>query len=148
MTALCDEELRERFVGDGFVVIPGFLSADEVVQITENAERCVREQQGGAADMVVYYHDEDEPQSLYYLRPNGDPFFTAFGQTPRIKQIAATLLGESVIAGAPSWLDKPPGYIDPTLPHQDLYYQWLVPPCGVMFWFALDEVDEQNACLR
>jgi phytanoyl-CoA hydroxylase len=62
--------------------------------------------------------------------------------------LATALVGEDVRADAPEWFNKPPGSDSPTPPHQDNYYFSLVPPNVVTIWLALDDVDEENGCLR
>ena len=46
------------------------------------------------------------------------------------------------------WFDKPPRVGSPTPPHQDNIFDPFDPPEALTFWVALDEVDEENACLR
>lgn len=46
------------------------------------------------------------------------------------------------------YFNKPPGIGQPTPPHQDGYYFMLEPCEAVTMWFALDDVDEENGCVR
>jgi phytanoyl-CoA hydroxylase len=63
-------------------------------------------------------------------------------------KLAETLLGEEVLGDGPEWFNKPAGVIHPTPPHQDNYYFNLTPPNVVTIWLALENVDEENGCLR
>ena len=42
---------------------------------------------------------------------------------------------------------SPPGVDHPTPPHQDNYY-FNLKPLNVVIWLALDDVDDENGCLR
>ena len=46
------------------------------------------------------------------------------------------------------YFNKPPGIGQPTPPHQDGYYFMLAPCEAVTMWFALEDVDEENGCVR
>lgn len=68
---------------------------------------------------------------------------------PLWRATAEALLGELVQQpeGA-EWFNKPPGSNHPTPPHQDNYYFCLHPPQVLTMWLPLDNVDEENGCLR
>ena len=46
------------------------------------------------------------------------------------------------------YFDKPPGNNSPTPAHQDGYYFMLEPNQAVTMWLALDDVDQENGCVR
>jgi phytanoyl-CoA hydroxylase len=46
------------------------------------------------------------------------------------------------------YFNKPPGVGQPTPAHQDGYYFKLDPPEALTMWLALDDVDEENGCVR
>ena len=46
------------------------------------------------------------------------------------------------------YFNKPPRIGKPTPPHQDGYYFMLEPCEAATMWLALDEVDEENGCVR
>ena len=77
-----------------------------------------------------------------------DPFFREYTRHHKWKTLAETLVGEAALCESPEWFNKPPGVEHPTPPHQDNYYFNLKPPNVVTIWLALDDVDDENGCLR
>ena len=65
-----------------------------------------------------------------------------------LRAVAAAALGEEAIAQNMQYFNKPPGVGQPTPPHQDGYYFMLDPCEAVTMWFALEDVDEENGCIR
>ena len=58
------------------------------------------------------------------------------------------MLGDKVVGKNMQYFGKPPGVSKPTPPHQDGYYFWLDPCDALTLWLALDDVDEENGCVR
>ena len=46
------------------------------------------------------------------------------------------------------WFNKPPAQSSPTPAHQDGFYFCLVPNEAVNMWLALDEINQDNGCIR
>ena len=66
----------------------------------------------------------------------------------KFESLAATLLGHSVNGINMQYFNKAPGVSQPTPAHQDGFY-WMLEPCeGVTMWLAMDNVDEENGCVR
>ena len=66
----------------------------------------------------------------------------------KTKQLAETLLDGEVITKNLQYFNKPPKIGKATPPHQDGYYFKLTPPKALTMWLALDDVDENNGCIR
>jgi phytanoyl-CoA hydroxylase len=142
--------LKSAFDADGFVVIRGFLSPDELGVLKHNLDRYIRHVVPHLPDGDAFYDDKARPETLKQLhRIERDAFFAEYLRHPLWTSAAEALLGESVQApkGA-EWFNKPPGTNHATPPHQDNFYFCLTPPQVLTMWLALDPVDEENGCLR
>jgi phytanoyl-CoA hydroxylase len=142
-------DLKRDFDREGFVVVPGFLPADELGVLRQNLDRYLREVVPTLPDSDAFYEDRGRPETLMQLqRMDGDPYFSEYRRNPRWVALAEHLLGETAAADRPEWFDKPPGTTRVTPPHQDNYYFCLTPPNVLTVWLAIDEVDAENGCLR
>lgn len=141
--------LRESFDRDGFVVIRGFLPDDQFRELTDNLDRYIREVVPRLSDGDAFYDDRARPETLKQLaRIEQDPFFQAYTEHPLWKATGEELLGERVCFSGVEWFNKPPGTNHPTPAHQDNFYFCLTPPRVLTMWLALDNVDDENGCLR
>ncbi len=142
-------DYRDRFVRDGFVIIPGFLSGAALSEVRSNLDRYIREIVPGLPESDAFYVDRSRPETLKQLQHmNGDPYFESYSRNPHWLGLAQDLLGEEARSRGPEWFNKPPGTEAPTPPHQDNYYFNLKPPNVLTVWVALEPVDEENGCLR
>lgn len=142
--------LKPAFDADGFVVLRGFLAADQLAELMGNLDRYVREVVPKLGDKDAFYDDKSNPATLKQMHQmEQDPFFAAYLHHPLWKSAAEALLGETVkIPTGAEWFNKPPGTNHPTPPHQDNFYFCLKPAQVLTVWLALDPVDEENGCLR
>lgn len=141
---------QASFDEDGYVVIRGFLNAEEVAEIHAQIDRYIREVVPGLKPTEVFYEDKEHPETLKQLpRMNGqDDYFDQEVAKGKFKQLAEQLLGEGAHESAVQYFNKPPWMGKATPPHQDGYY-WKIEPCnGLTMWLALDKVDEENGCLH
>lgn len=92
----------------------------------------------------------DNPATLKQIQRMGDhdPWFQELFTEGRFREVAECLLDGPVIPKNMQYFNKPPGVGLPTPPHQDGYYFMLDPCEAVTMWFALDDVDEENGCVR
>lgn len=140
---------RPDYERDGFVVVRGFLPAEELTELLENLDRYIRDVVPSLEPTHAFYHDRSRPETLKQLQHMGcDPFFAEYSRRPRWRQLAQALIGEAVEVQEPEWFNKPPGVEHPTPPHQDNYYFCLRPAHVATLWLALDQVDDENGCLR
>ncbi|MFM7056468.1 MAG: phytanoyl-CoA dioxygenase family protein [Planctomycetota bacterium] len=142
--------LRDEFVAEGYVVIRGFLSGGQLAMLREQLERYIREVVPGLGGGDAFYEDRSRPETLKQLhRIEQDAFFAGYLGHSLWRHTAEALLGEPVRSpqGA-EWFNKPPATAHATPPHQDNFYFCLAPPQVLTMWLALDDVDEENGCLR
>ena len=140
---------KAEFDRDGFVIVRGFLPADELADLRANLDRYICEVLPTLPDSAGFYDDPQRPETLKQVQHmRSDSYFDAYGQRPRWRELAEQLAGESVVDQGPEWFNKPPGTDHPTPPHQDNYYFCLRPNVSFSLWLALDLVDEENGCLR
>lgn len=143
-----DPHLVEQYDRDGFLLIRGFLSPNELEEFVEGIDRCIRNDLSGLPDSQAKYLDKSRPETLYDLRPVENSFLESYSRHPRLTEMAERLLREPAESSFPVWMNKPPGIDYPTPPHQDCYYDWLVPANALTMWLALDVADEGNGCIR
>jgi phytanoyl-CoA hydroxylase len=96
------------------------------------------------------YEDKSRPETLKQLPHIAahDEHFRAMLHESRTTELAEFLLGGPVEGRELEWFDKVPGHSRETPPHQDGYYFMIEPQEALTMWIALDEVDEENGCLR
>jgi phytanoyl-CoA hydroxylase len=142
-------ERRPAYERDGFVVVRSFLDEGELAELVENLDRYIREVVPTLPPTAAFYQDRARPETLKQMQHMGvDPYFAQYPRHPKWTALARALVGEAVSCDAPEWFNKPPGTEHPTPPHQDNYYFCLSPPRVVTLWLALEQVDEENGCLR
>lgn len=133
----------------GFVVVPQFLTPEELSELTGELNRYIQDVVPGLSDAHAFYQDRDHPETLKQMQHmQVDSFFQGYSEHPKWKSLAETLVGEAALCESPEWFNKPPGVEHPTPPHQDNYYFNLQPSNVVTIWLALDVVDDENGCLR
>lgn len=141
--------LKEGYDRDGFAVVRNFYSPDELEALKRELDRYITEVIPTLPDKHAFYEDRSRPETLKQMQMmQEDAYFAEIAKHPRWIDLAETLIGEEVLALGPEWFNKPPGTNHPTPPHQDNYYFNLVPPNVATIWMALDDVDEENGCIR
>lgn len=98
----------------------------------------------------VFYEDRKDASSLKQLQHLDfyDPFFKKLFVHNKIISLAELLLSNGVMAKNMQWFNKPPKIGKETPPHQDGFYFMLEPNEAVTMWLALEQVDEENGCVR
>ena len=143
-------ELCESFGADGYVALRGFATGKELAEWIAQVDRFTRDVVPRLPPEHVFYEDKNDPATLKQIQQMGkyDPWFHQRFTTGSFREIAETLLRGPVVPKNMQYFNKPPGVGQPTPPHQDGYYFMLDPCEAVTMWFALDDVDEQNGCVR
>jgi len=140
---------RSEFEQNGFLVVRGFYSPQQLATLGTELDRYIREVVPALSDSQAFFHDRTRPETLKQLQHMGlDPFFEQYRQQPAWLALAEELLGEPCTAQEPEWFNKPPGTDHATPPHQDNFYFCLQPAHVVTLWLALDPADKENGCLR
>lgn len=142
--------LKSSFDTDGYVYIPGFLSAEEVKDLNKNIERFIAESISSMSTGHYFYEDQNDPSTLKQMQDmeKYDPYFQALAVGSKFEEIAEALLNDKVIAKTVEYFNKPPRIGKGTPPHQDGYYFMLKPAHAVTMWLALEEVDGENGCVH
>ncbi len=141
---------RATFMSDGYIVLRGFLSAQEVAETRENVTRFIADIVPQLPREQVFYEDLGRPDSLKQIQQmfRHDAFFENLFFASQFEQVAEVLLDGPVVGQNMQYFNKPPLIGKPTPPHQDGYYFMLDPCEATTMWLALDEVDEENGCVR
>lgn len=143
------DPLKPEYDAAGFVIVRQLLSGSEFQTLRTELDRYIREVVPTLPDQDAFFLDRSRPETLKQMQHmQGDAFFADYTRHPVWKSLAETLIGEEAHCDTPEWFNKPPGVESPTPPHQDNYYFCLNPPNVITIWMALDDVDEENGCLR
>lgn len=142
--------LKSSFDTDGYVYIPGFLSAEEVKDLNKNIERFISESISSMPTGHYFYEDENDATTLKQMQDleKYDPYFKALAVDSKFEAIARALLDEDVVCKTAEYFNKPPKIGKATPPHQDGYYFMLNPQQAVTMWLALENVVEETGCVK
>ena len=142
--------MQSDFDRDGFVVLRGFLTSNEVAEFRQELDRFLTEELPRLPGRYVYYEDANRADTLKQIQQLGEhsTFFRRWQQAGKFRDVAEALLEGPVVPKNMQYFNKPPGVGQPTPPHQDGFYFMLQPCEAVTMWLALDEVDEENGCVR
>ncbi|MCG8306641.1 MAG: phytanoyl-CoA dioxygenase family protein [Cytophagales bacterium] len=138
---------KEQYDLDGFIYIPGFLSLDEISALRKELDSLDLNKM---PPEKVYYENKERPDTLKQLQHlfNYSPLFKETMFESKFTELANLLLGEKAIGKNMQFFNKPPKLGKPTPPHQDGYYFMLEPQNAITMWLALEDVDEENGCVR
>jgi|SRR5579871_698102 len=153
VSSMLTTEQVEQFRRDGFCIVPGLLSDEEVTfylgvmhaicdgatMARHNAERMEMEpNQAPEGDRVRRIY---EPCTYY-------PEFRALSDSPKLLDRVAQLLGENLLFHYSKINMKPPAIGSAVEWHQDLAYYPLTNTDSLAVLFYLDDADRGNGCLQ
>jgi len=143
-------EYRQQYEELGYVRIPGFINAEEVALIHENLNRVIRDIVPSLPDTAVFYENKELKDSIKQIIGlyQHDDFFEQLYLRGRFFNLSEFLIGRLVSGRNMQYFNKPPGIGKPTPPHQDGFYAKMTPLEGMTMWLALEDVDEENGCVR
>lgn len=143
-------QLISAFETDGFVAIPSFLTDAELEDLRTNVARFINERIPTLSREQVFYEDIHDVHSLKQIQhmEEHDPWFGDLFLSSRFHRLAELLLKGAVIGKNLQYFNKPAGVGKPTPAHQDGFYFMLDPCEAITMWLALDDVDEENGCVR
>ena len=143
-------DLLPSFAKDGFALIRGFFSGQELSDLIDNVDRYIRAVVPRMPSEQVFLEDKNDVATLKQIQRMGeyDPWFAEMFTRGRVRELAELVLGGSVVPKNMQYFNKAPGVGKPTPAHQDGYYFMLDPCAAVTIWIALDDVDEENGCVR
>ncbi|MEM7530928.1 MAG: phytanoyl-CoA dioxygenase family protein [Chloroflexota bacterium] len=138
------------FERDGFVAFEGFLTPAEVADLQATLQQFIADRVPTLPREQVFYEQKGQDDSLKQIQQlfTHDPYFRQLMFGSKFAHVAEVLLNGPVVGKNMQYFNKPPLIGKPTPPHQDGYYFMLKPPEAVTMWLALDEVDEENGCVR
>ena len=138
------------FKRDGYIVLRSFLDREELLTFEENLQRLIVEVVPTMPSAHVYYEDKDCSDTLKQLQAlhTYNAYFAQQFLSGKFQRLADELFEEPAIGKNMQFFNKPPGKNQATPPHQDGYYMQLVPCKALTMWLALDNVDEENGCVR
>lgn len=144
------ELLKSEFNKNGFLYIPNFFDEREKENLKDNLEKFIKEIVPQMPEKNTFYEINNDSSSLKQLfhMSDYDPFFKRLLYGGRLETLAEILLGEKMAKGFVEYFNKPPKIGNPTPPHQDAYYFMLTPPQAITFWIPIEDVDQENGCLR
>jgi len=148
--AISEAELLRKFETDGFAAWLEFVSGADFLELLRHVERFIQEIVPQLPPEQVFYEDKNIPATLKQIQRmhDHDPWFHELFAGSRFRELAELLLDGPVVPQNMQYFNKPPGVGQPTPPHQDGYYFMLDPCLAVTMWLALDDVDEENGCVR
>mgnify|MGYP001161403729 FL=1 len=142
------EEVR-RFSQDGYLLLSSFFTNKQIESCLDKVRKYIDETVPLIPSEETFYEVKNDHTTLKQLQRMHihEPWFDILfnGKT---KQLAETLLDGEVITKNLQYFNKPPKIGKATPPHQDGYYFKLTPPKALTMWLALDDVDENNGCVR
>ena len=127
------DQIKRDFDRDGYVVLRGFLSAEELEELRDHSERCLRE----IEESVEY---PGVAKNLNKL----DPWFEDQLERGKQTELIAHLLGDELEPASAAWFDRLPGESSGIKPHIDALGHRRK---GATLWIALDRADMENGCL-
>ena len=145
---------RDRILQDyqmqGFVIVREFCDAERLASLRRHLQRYIDEVVPRVPPMDAFYEDTQAKQQIRMLprMEVHDPFFAELLHHGATREIAECLCGTTVAPHDAAYFNKLAEIGEATPPHQDGYYFHLNPCEALTLWFALDDVDEQNGCVR
>lgn len=144
------QEARTNFDRDGFAVIPGFLTPEQVAEVEERIGFYIDHLLPHMPAKAAFYEDKDDPSSLLRLEKLHERFAWGDGmlRSARIMELVGVLLGDEPVPRECTLFGKAPRVGKETPAHQHGYYFMLEPNEALTVWLPIDAVDEENGCIR
>lgn len=127
------DQIKRDFLRDGCVIIPGFLSREELTELRARTEHWMREHVGASPATVRKGLEAD------------DPWFAEQIASGKQVGLIETLLEDALEPATAAFFDRIPGESTAISPHFDAIGHRRM---GATIWIALDRADEENGCLR
>ena len=142
-------QLAARFREDGFVVVKGFLNAEEVKRLEQEIDRYIAEVLPSVPRThVVYESGWSGPLKQFSRLELYDRYFQQALKRPATLDLLGACLGEPVEPITTEVFYKPARVGSPALYHQENAYFNYLPPFGLVAWIALDETTLENGAVH
>jgi len=144
------DQVLANFEQDGYVALRGFLSADEVALAQRTIAGFIQDDVPTLPREQVFYEIKNRPDTLKQVQQlfSHHSYFQGLMFGSKFEALAELLLSGPVVGKNMQYFNKPPQIGKATPPHQDGYYFMLKPCEAVTMWLALEDVDEENGCVR
>lgn len=144
------QDLRQRFLNDGYIFFPNFLGDAEIRELRLTLDHFIREKVQHMPTEQVYYEDRADKNSLKQLQQLFlyEPFFDRLMFGSKFERLASILLDDQVVGKNMQYFNKAPKIGKATPPHQDGYYFMLKPNEALTMWLALEKAGPENGCVR
>lgn len=142
-------EWLAQYQRDGYVVVPGLFSADEVTRLRDHFVH-LRLTGVYERDWVGARPKENDPLKQWARMIHmhrWDDAARAWLLDPRLRDCLQAFLGSEPYAVQTMLYFKPAGARGQAL-HQDQYYLRVQPGTCMAAWMALDPTDEENGCMQ
>jgi ectoine hydroxylase-related dioxygenase (phytanoyl-CoA dioxygenase family) len=143
-------EQLDQYAADGYVVVPGLLSPDEVGAFRDVARRDLERQAADGA--LMHKGDADGNVTLLKLWANaGDDVYGLVARDQRLVDIAGAVLGAEPYVYSHKMTMKQPRTGGAWEWHQDFGYWYqnrCLAPEMLSIWIALDPSRAENGCLQ
>jgi phytanoyl-CoA hydroxylase len=141
-------ELKANFDRDGFALVRGVFSPEEVTEIRETFDE-INQQRGHEPYFNDGVTDPNDPLFRFprVVHPHR---FNAVARRhmlhPGVVACLRMLFGEDPVATQSMYYFKPPGARGQAM-HQDNLYLLIEPGTCIAAWTALDRIDRENGCM-
>ena len=147
------QALIDQFNRDGFLTVENVFKAEEIETLRRRTEDIANRVITTYPEADIEYEPgADRQRRLAAIRKlnrcdTNDAVFRDAARNPGILDVIESLLGPDIKLESEQLFMKPPGGIEKTY-HQDGPYFSLDPISFVSAWIAMDDVTEENGCLR
>ena len=140
----------QQYEDDGFTIATQFITPDQVSDVQTQLDQYTEHTVPTLPAMDVFYEDKDARNQIRMLprMHEHEAYFNDLLTTGPFREIAEQLFGAEAVPRDAAYFNKLPQIGEATPPHQDGYYFHLNPCEALTLWLSLDDVDEQNACVR
>ena len=143
MAELNCERLKKDFDRDGFVVLRGYLSPQELAEMWDHLHRYHARVEGPVKN--------GNPLPAIKGMNVHDDWYRDYLENDRHIPLMKSLIEDDLAPDNVTWLHKPKG-VPRTMPHYDAIGSYRSPLpgiySGISLWIALDRIDLNNGCLH
>ena len=107
-----NDQVKQDFDRDGFVLLKGYLSPAEAAEINSNIDRFIEEVLPGAPDTTAFYEDKADPSSIKRLQNMAelDPYFDGLFGSYGFAELAGFCSRTTCFPRIPSGSTSRPGW--------------------------------------
>lgn len=142
---------KKQFSEDGYIIIEGLLSGDDLDQVRRRADQILKREASHISDsQVVSRFSGSQAAVLHKVRDlvRTDKVFRELAGKPCVVDVVEELLGQEALIFRDVLVVKPARDGAPLHYHQDSAYWDVDPPSLISAWIPLNDVTEGGGCLR